>query len=191
MEEESINNHNNTKKKTNKKWFLLVGVILIIGVIVLLWFLMRGETKTTGSYQDDEATESLSCAAKNLPYTFFKTTNTIDNIKVNTIFSNNKISSISFVAQSIYQDPTTARIQSDAHEGDMNISFANNGMKQFALSATYDINEDTAQMSLYGTSADINETSIRYFMLDSIPKNIDGYKKAYLNQGFNCEIVKK
>lgn len=188
MEEEP----NNNKKKTNRKWFLLVGVILIIGIIVLiLWFLIRGETKTTGSYQNDETTESLSCTAKNLPYSFFKTTNIINNIKVNAIFSSGKISSISFITQSVYQDHATAKIQSDAHEGDMNISFANNGMKQFALNATYDIDENMAQMSLYGTSADINETSIKYFMLDSVPKNIDGYKKAYLNQGFNCEIVKK
>lgn len=179
-------------KKMNKNWLLLVGVILVIGIVVLLlWFLMRGEIKTAGDWPEDETTESLSCVVEKLTYKFFKSNNIIDNIRINVVFNNNKINSISLVTKTTYPDNDTTRAISDGHEGDMNLSFYDNGMDSYSLGATYSVDNNFAQISLYATSSELNDVSIQYFMLDTLPKNIDEYKKAYANQGFTCEIVKK
>lgn len=180
------------KKKINKNWFLLVGVILAIAIIIIvLWLLMRGETKTTGDWSE-ETSESLTCKASNVAYEYFgadKATSS-NNVQINAVFNNGKIQSISLIRKMTYIDAETAKIWSDSHEFNMNVSFAESGLKAFALNATFNKSENVAQMSLYANKDEITENSIKYFMLNSVPKNIDEYKKAYTNQGFNCEVVK-
>ena len=194
MEEEPNNkSNNNKKKKTNKNWFLLIGFVLIIGAIVLLlWFLMRGETKTTGGWSE-ETSESLTCKASNIDYRYFGTDKapSSNNVQINAIFNNDKLQSISLVRKMTYADAETAKIWSDAHEFYLNDHFGKNGLDFYSFNANFSKNDNVAQMSLYATNSEINDTSIKYFMLDSAPKNIDGYKKAYIDKGFKCEIVKK
>lgn len=180
------------KKKINKNWFLLVGVILAIAIIIIvLWLLMRGETKTTGDWSE-ETSESLTCKASNVAYEYFgadKATSS-NNVQINAVFNNSKIQSISLIRKMTYIDAETAKIWSDSHEFNMNVSFSNNGLNPYDLNANFSKNDNVAQMTIYAVKNEINDATIKYFMLDNIPKNIDDYKKSYTNKGFTCEIAK-
>lgn len=180
------------KRKINKYWYVLIGVFLIIAIISIPLILsMGGDIKTTGSWSE-ETSESLSCKARNVDYEYFgedKATSS-NNVRVNAIFNNGRLASINLVRKMTYIDADIARIWSDAHEGNMNKKFAEDGLGAYALNANYSKNESTAQMSLYATSSEINNTTIKYFMLDNLPKDIDGYKKGYSDKGFTCEFVK-
>lgn len=181
-----------SKKIIGKNWLILIGVIMVVAAIVLLlWFLLKGETKITGNWTGTTTTESLSCTVQNVEYNFFKSDSSLSNTtKINVIFSNGKADSISLVRKATYEDAKIAKSQSDAHIADMNFSFADSGMEPFALNAAYDANGNTDQMSLYVTANEINNASIKYFMLNILQQNIDDYEDKYTSQGFICEIVK-
>ena len=180
------------RKSINKYWYVLIGLLLIIAIITIPLILsMRGDTVTTGQWSE-ETSESLSCKARNVDYKYFgddKVTSS-NNVQVNAIFNNDKIVSISLVRKMTYADAETASAKSDLHEFNVNKKFGEDGLGAYALNANFSKNESTAQMSLYATSSEINGTTIKYFMLDNLPKDIDGYKKGYSNRGFTCEMVK-
>lgn len=182
-----------TKKKSNKNWwillFILIGVILI--VVFIIWLLMQGGVKTTGSYPEDETPETLKCVGKNIPYKFFlKDVPSNAEIKVNAIFTKSKIDSISLVHRTTYDNEDNARVNSNIHEGDMNRNFQNEGMGPYALNASYALEKNVAQMSIYAKSSELSDKSIKYFMLDNLPDNLNGYKRGYTAQGFTCEVTK-
>lgn len=185
MEENTVK----PKNKTNKNWCILMLVVgIIILIVFIVWLLMKGDVKTTGEYPDDVTPGTLKCVAKDLPYKFFKDNPSSTEIEVNAIFAKNKIDSISFIVKAFYDDPTTAKTMSDGHQGDMNNSFYSNGMEAFSLDAKYALDDKMAQMSLYAKPKDLNDISSKYLMLSSLPDNLTGYKRAYLAQGFTCEI---
>lgn len=180
------------RKKIDKNWCMLIVVFLIVIIISILLILSMGGSITTTGEWSEKTSESLSCKATNINYEFFgkDTATSSNNVKVNAIFNNNKIISINLVRKMTYVDPETAKIWSDSHEFYMNRSFGENNLGAYALNANYNVDESTAQMSIYAANGDINDNTIRYFMLDSLPKDIDEYKKGYSGKGFTCEIVK-
>ena len=186
-------NTNKPKKKSKKSLYISIAVVVVVLILVfVIWFFMKGEVKTTGNYPNDVTPESLSCKARNIDYEYFgndKVTSS-NNVQINAIFYNNKIDTISLVRKMTYLDADTAKIWSDAHEGNMNLSFYSNNMGSYSLGATYTIDNNVAQMSLYAKTDELNDTSIKYFMLDKLPKNMDEYKKGYSEKGFTCEVVK-
>ena len=179
-----------TKKGSKKNWYimmLVLGIILLI--IFIIWLLMKGDVKTTGEYPNDVSPQSLECVKKDVSYKFFK----IDNpataeVKITAIFANSKIDSISLVHRTKYSDKAKVRSMSDAHEGDMNMSFQTSGMDPYSLGANFSQDENVAQMALYAKAKELTDATIQYFMLDSLPENLTGYKRGYIAQDFTCEI---
>ena len=179
-------------KSLNKTILVIVGIALsIIAAILLLWFLLKGETKTTGEWTSTETTESLSCKANNLPYQVYETSNILNSTtQINATFNNDKISSISLIRKANYANTETAKVENDALIAAMNIDFGKNNMEAFALDATFNVNDNIAQMNLYTNQSDLNDKSAKYFILDDLPSKIDDYQKAYQAKGFKCEITK-
>lgn len=188
MEENTVR----PKKKSKKgRYISILAVIITVVIVIIVIFLMNGETKTTGNYPGDATTESLKCVGKNMPYKFFTKDNPSSaEIKINAIFNQDKIDSISLIHRTTYDNEADAETNSNIHKGDMNINFQNKGMKPFSLGAAYSLDKKVAQMSLYATSNELNDDTIKYFMLESLPKDLNGYKKGYTSQGFKCEITK-
>ena len=188
MEENTVK----PKKKSKKNWYILMlilGVVLLI--VLIVWLLMKGDMKTTGNYPDDITPESLKCVKKNVAYKIFTHDDpTVAEVRINAVFTKGKLDSISLVHRTAYRDEEVARTRSDSHEGDMNFSFTDSGMKQFALNATYTLDENVAQMSLYARADEVDSASIKYFMLDNLPENLTGYKRGYTSQGFTCEVIR-
>ena len=176
--------------KSNRNWWIVMlvfGVVLLIGFI--FWLLMKGDVKTTGEYPDDISPQSLECAKKDIAYKFFTHDNPENaEVKITAIFAKSRIDSISLIHRTTYDTKEYTKTMSDAHEGDMNISFQTGGMKPYSLGATYSQDGKTTQMALYAKASELNDQTIKYFMLDSVPENLTGYKRGYLAQGFTCEI---
>lgn len=148
---------------------------------------MQGNTTTTGTYPQNKVSQSISCITNNLRYPFFKLDSSINNtIKINILFNNKKLTSISLTSTMNYTDSKKAKVESDSHHWDMNESFRNATLGPDALSARYMANETEIQMSLYAASDDLNESTYKYFLLDSSSNNYDEYIKKYTNQNFNC-----
>lgn len=177
-------------KKSKKNWWLLVlAVGIVIIVIFIIWLLMKGDVKTTGEYPNDISPQSLECVKKDVAYSFFHRDNPSSaEVKITAIFANSKLDSISLTHRTAYSDADTAKKMSDSHEGSMNISLQEKGIYPYALGATYSQDKNVAQMLLYTKAGELNETTIKYFMLDNVPENLTGYKRGYLAQGFTCEI---
>lgn len=188
MEENTVK----TKKKSRRNWYILILVVgIILLVVFIIWLLMKGEVKTTGNYPDDVTPETLKCVGKNIPYFIYKKTDSPNTeIDINAIFTGGKINSISLVHRSKHNDADAADMAMRKITGDMNYSFADSGLKQFALNATYTVDDKVAQMALYATSNDLDDKSIKYFMLDNLPENLTGYKRGYISQGFTCEVTR-
>lgn len=179
-------------KSLDKTAFIIIGIFLfIIAVILLFWFLLNGETKTTGEWTGSKTTESLNCKADGLPYPIYETDNILNSTtQVNTTFDSNKIDSISLLYKASYASAKVAKVENDALTAAMNVNFGKNGMEAFALNATFSVNGDTAQMSLYAKQSDLNNNSVKFFMLDDLPSTIDDYQKTYQAKGFECEVTK-
>ena len=181
-----------TKKRSKKNWYILmlvVGIILLI--VFIVWLLMKGDVKTTGTYPDDTTPESLKCVKKDVAYKFFKSDSPASaEVKINAVFTKGKLDSLSFTHRTAYSDENNARIMSDAHEADMNLSFYDVGMGSYSLNAKYSTDKNIAQMTLFVKPEDLNSTSVKYIMLDSLPENLTGYKRGYTGQGFTCEVVR-
>lgn len=179
-------------KSLSRTVFVIIGIALfIIATILLLRFLLKGKTKTTGEWTSARTTESLSCKANNLPYPVYETSSVLDSVtQINATFDSNKINSISLLRKANYTSADMAKIENDALIAAMNTDFGENGMKAFALDATFNVDNNTAQMSLYANQSDLNNNSVEYFMLDDLPSKIDDYQKAYQAKGFKCEVAK-
>ncbi|MBR3269634.1 hypothetical protein IKG07_00015 [Candidatus Saccharibacteria bacterium] len=186
MEENTIK----TKKNSKRNWYILILVVgIILLIIFIIWLLMKGDVKTTGEYPNDTSPQSLECAKKNVAYSFFHRDDPSSaEVKITAVFADSKLDSISLVHRTKYNDEQTARLMSDSHEGNMNISLQEKGIYPYSLGATYSQDKNVAQMLLYAKAAELDETTIKYFMLDSVPENLTGYKRGYLAQGFDCEI---
>ena len=91
-----------------------------------------------------------------------------------------------------YSDQDTLSFSEARNRAAMNESFRNDGMKPDSLDAKYGIMSDGMQFSIYAKSSDINEKTLKYFMLDSTIKTNQLSKeklaKLYSNAELNCMI---
>ena len=74
----------------------------------------------------------------------------------------------------------------------MNLSFYDDGMEADDLEAKYSFLGNSLQMTLYAKKDDLNQKSLRYFMLLNI-YNVDSLTKekmakTYNEKGLDCEI---
>ena len=167
-------------KSLNETVLVIIGIILfVVAAILLLCFLLKGETKTTGEWTGVRTTESLSCKANNLPYPVYETSSILNSTtQINATFDNDKIGSISLMRKTNYASAEIAKVENDALTAAMNMDFGKNDMKAFALDATFSVDDNTAQMSLYANQSDLNKKSVKYFMLDNLPSKIDDYQEV-------------
>lgn len=188
-----MKNEIHRSKNNNNAVLVVMGIVSIIVAVVLLFlFLMQGESKTTGEWFGAETTESLSCKASNLPYPVYETNNILNSTtQINATFNGGKLDSISLLRKANYANADIAKAENDILTAAMNTDFSENGMKAFALNATFSFSDEMTQMSLYANQADLNSRTMKYFMLDSFPAKIDDYQEAYQSKGFKCEAIKQ
>lgn len=177
-----------TKSRQSKsEWqFIMIGIILIIiAVAAIVGFLLQGQTTVSGNFPENKTSKTLSCEIDNLPYPIFDSNSSISShTKINAIFDDDRISSISLTNSMIYSSIERAKVESENHHGNMNISFGPLGAD--ALSARYTTDDVEAQMSLYANANDLNASTYRYFLINGNPTSSSDYMQNYTTQGFNC-----
>ncbi len=181
MEEKSSSNQ-------NYNWiFVLLGSLLTIAAIVLvLLFLMQGKTTSIDPGSEVTTTESITCESTTTKYPILSG-GTLSNLKINAIFNNDKLHTISLTYKLNYGNNEAAKQGSATNHAAMNKSFSKDNLEPDSFDATYSILEDTFQMTLYAEAREINAISAKYFLLeDSSKYTKEILTKTYNEKGLNC-----
>lgn len=180
------------KKKKKRKVDIrdLFGVILVlVAIVLLIVFLIKGQTTVTGGFPENESVVSLTCGSTTIKYPLFvensKPTKTLLEIKV--ISNKDKIDTIGLNYQLYYNTEEAIRESRDWNHFEMNKSFDEAGLEPDALGAMYSKLDDNFKFSLFAKADELNEKTAKYFMLDE--KSDFKYNtamKAYKAKGFIC-----
>lgn len=183
-------------KKEEKKINWLIPVILVLIFVIIIAIIinsLRGNTTYTGSFDNGKKTDTLVCYSEQVSYPIFNYDNSSSkSLKINVVFENDKLGSISLYYKLNYPYEEMAKKSESVNHAAMNLSFYDVGMKTDDLNAKYSFVDNDFQMSIYARSTDLNEKSLKYFMLSSIyeVKNLTMEKlaKIYNEAGLDCEI---
>ena len=184
-------------KKTTRSavnWPPLVGLILVFAAIFgFILFLQNGETVVTGEFDKPEKRESLTCEADNIPYSVFDYDSAKEkNLKINITFSDNSLDSVSLVYWLKYDDEEELEYSEARNHAVMNQKFDKDGMAPDSLSAKYSVIDGGIQFSIFASGSDINNKSLRYFLLDRVIDiksiTLEKLAKIYNEAGLNCDM---
>lgn len=181
------------KEKKKYSSTIIIGTFLLATIIILIIFLSSSKTTISGQYPDVKNNDTLTCKANGVNYPFFTYDNSVEkNIKINVLFVEDNVRSISLI-YSLYYNDNSAIVASEAHNhAAMNINFANDGLKPDALGATYSRLDDNMKMSLFLYSSEFTDVSKKYILVDNenvLPKSIEDFRRNYEKQNFECEII--
>lgn len=183
-------------KKKEKKLNWLIPVILVLIFVIIIAIIinsLRGNTTYTGSFDDGKKTDTLVCQSDQVSYPIFNYDNSNSkSLKINAIFEDEKIGSISLFYKLNYSNGEMAKKSESVNHAAMSESFASDGMKFDDLNSKYSFLDNSLQISLYAKNSGLNEKSLRYFMLYNIYEvgNLtkEEMAKIYNNAGLDCEI---
>lgn len=172
-------------------FLILAGMgLLIVATVLIILFLLQGETVSVDGESEVEATVSMVCTSDEALYPFFAEGE--QSIKVNAVLEKDKISTIALTlkihggddAKTIEQ--TTTRLNAA-----MNKAFGANGMTADALGATYSVLEDASQMRIYSEARNLNSASAQFFLLEELSGNYNRKKveQAYNDRGLDCVVT--
>ena len=156
-------------------------------------FALKGKTTITGEFEGNKKLETLVCQADGRDYPVFNFDNSSSkSLKINAVFNNDELESISLYYKLNYANEELARKSESVNHAAMNLSFYDDEMKTDDLNAKYSFVDNSFQMSIYAKKDELNEKSLRYFMLYNIyeVKSLTKEKmaKIYNEAGLNCEI---
>lgn len=185
----------NPRKQNNNSLIGLISVGLVIAFIVIfLIFLLRGETKVSGEYQEDIKDISLSCKKENLAYPFFSYDKSVKKeTEINIIFGTNIFQSISLRHDLYYEDSTQINGSEAHNHAEMNAHFSRDNLDSEALNIKFARLSDKMSTSIYLPASKIDSVTAKYFLIDryndySIPTTLDGLKQNYERKGFSCQV---
>lgn len=179
--------HNSHKKKRGQKWVLiLIGIICITTAFVLLiLFLLQGNTKTISEGSNIETTESITCEGSNTPYPFFKYDDSKSkSIKINAIFNDSKLETISLTYRLGYDDAKQAEQSSAENHASLNKQFYEDSLGADSLGTHFSVLKKTMQLSLHADATEITGITSKYFLIDNTS---DNHKKESLTKIFNSK----
>ena len=179
------------KEEQKNKGFYLAGFLLVVAAVILvIVFLMRGETRTYGEYADPESNESISCELEGFQYPFFTRDGADSKLtKIKISFYNRGIKSISLTQILSYSSDELAAASSTINHAAMNNSFSNI-LGADALGANYNVSDGKMRFTIYVDEKDYNQLSKKYFLVNGDPGDIDDFAENYAEQGFDCIKIK-
>ncbi len=182
-------------KKDVKISDLLVrgGVLLILtAVILLICFFLYGETEITNERPEIEKTEAITCNISDTIYPFVSYDNAQSKTtRINVVFDDDKPSVISLVHTLYYNNEKSIIDSENLNHINLNKNFSKDNLGFDALGLKFSKFADGLQMSLYAEGDELNNNSMKYFMLDNIADNsynMESMQKFYEERGFECEV---
>ncbi len=184
-------------KKGNKtnNWLIPVSLMLIFVIIIVIIIMnaLNGKTTVTGEYGGTKKLETLVCQSERTDYPFFKYDySDSKSLKINAVFEDEELSSISLYYKLNYSDEEMAKKSESVNHAAMSEHFNDDEMEFDDLNSKYSFLDSSLQISLYAKKADFNEKSLRYFMLNNIYNaeklTKEKMAKIYNEAGLNCVI---
>lgn len=178
----------NVNRRNGSGWLRVLGAILIVvAFILMVWFLVRGQTSVSISNPEDIAVQSLNCTLSGVKYPMATYDGSVDKkITINAVFENSKIDSISLVYLLNYDDPSLPKKSETVNHAKMNEAFSESGIRGDTLSANYSYDTEYFRLSLYARGGAYGYNTARFFMLDAALSSMDEIKANYEKQGFSC-----
>ncbi len=183
--------------KKGKTYRLWAGLALLVAVIVLAVVIvvnaMGGKSTGDVTISGGSTVEGLSCKNRTLIHPAFSSKPAISySNKITAIFNDNKLSSISLLAEGIYETEKMAEEGKAFAEAAYNITLTDKlGEKIDVFSHSFSVNGERLQLAQ--TTRDIgkiNTNTVMYFLLEqgtSISRSLSGLKSQYETAGFTCE----
>ena len=171
---------------------LLFGLCLVLVAIVLVILLfLNGNTTIENADSDVTSTTALSCDSSKVVYPFFSYDNSKKKeLKINVLFVNNKIDSISLIYNLYYGTQEEIAKSETLNHAEMNQSFVAKSLGPDAFGANYSKLNDSMQMTLNAEGRELNELSGKFFLLEKAGSSYDkdSLSKLYNSKGLNCTI---
>lgn len=185
---------NNTKNnKSKNRWiFFLVGILcIVVAIVLLILYFMQGKITITDHGGEIETTESITCISNKVAYPYFKEDDAKKkDLKINAIFNDSKLDTITLTYQLDYDDEVQAEQASAEHHAELNKKFYEDSMNADALGTHFSVIKGTMQLSLRAESKEITGVTSKYFLIDNTSGNHkkDSLVKIFSNKGLNCTI---
>ena len=182
----------NIKNAYSSHRIFILGIILIIAAaLFLILFFLKGETTIDNSSMGVTKSESLVCTNEGILYPFFTYDETAQRtMKVNVVFQNDELSSLSLIYTSYYDDMDKIGKSININQVNMNKIFIDDGLAFDALGLYFSKMSNGVQFGLYAKANEINNISKKYFLLDSYDDGLarEEIMQKYISKGFNCTI---
>ncbi len=183
------------KSKKNYRYVVLALLLIFVTTLILIIFwLTRGKTTTTGRFPDNIKNESLECNISNLSYEKIgkvPTSNTDTKITI-VFYGTEKFNSINLRHTIHLASPEVAgETEAVAH-----VQFAENlgysGLNYLEFDNKFTRIDNNLMLSLYNTKPFTKDTMYEYFLIDKnnngqYPTSLEEYRKNYESQGFTCQ----
>ena len=180
----------NKLRLKNNTYLIIGSVLLVIAVLLILWFLLKGETKVAGGWTIDEKKDSLVCEIFNKKYPLFEYTNDdSNNTRINVVFSSKNIDSIS-LTHTQYLDSERKKTDSyNINNGAMSSQFGSDGLSARDYGLNFSKFDGGLQMSIFVNNGNFGPRSAKYFLLDGLNSfDSASVERKYEDQGFKCII---
>jgi len=182
------------KKYGSSTRLMIVSMLLIcVAAVCILMFFMQGQTTISSGHDGTEVQERLACEAHTIAYPLFDYDNS-DNksIKINAVFVDDELNSISLIYKLYYGSSEEVNKSESVNHAALNIISQSEGLGPDVFEATYSKLRDGLQLSLYASKSEINDKTLKYFMLedlDGISYSREKIMDVYANKGLKCKAV--
>lgn len=175
-------------RNKNKAWMTFLAIFLLcLAVVLIIWFLLKGETRVTGSFPDDTTSVSLSCEREGEPYPFFGYDESESKkTKINMIFQQDKLHTISLIQTMIYNNSEYAAKSETLNRVSINENLGNE-LSSNSMDVRYTVNGNTMQMVLSVDTDKLSETEKKFFLIEKDPYTFEQYENNYISQNFICK----
>ncbi len=161
-------------------------------VILIILYLLRGKTTTTGQYPANVKNKSLECISTSLTYDKLGTVSPAPaetNLTLTAIFSGeNALSSLSLKNLMTFTSNSEAVVAEARTHATFNIGLRtyNYGTEKF--DNKFSIMSDKLLVNLTAKAKDLDEFSKGYFLITSeeLPTTLSDFRALYESQGFTC-----
>ena len=173
--------------------FIIFTLVLALIIVVILW-LLRGKTTTSGQYPENVKNESLACESKTIIYEKTNSVNSDDkDLKFSMVFAGKEsLSSASLKYTLRFQSYEAAHSAEAISHAQFNLALQALGYDASKFNNKFSIldNELVITLSL-SSDKSLDDTTRSYFLVDYIkddqlPKTLAEYKSNYEKQGFSC-----
>jgi len=162
----------------------------IIIVLIIIW-LLRGKTTTTGQYPANVRNESLSCLATDKAYEPANRTSS-DNkeLKIDMIFYGiEKLSSVSLKYTLTFASNEEAYSAEAFNHAGFNLGLQNRGFSSGLFNNKFSLMDNVVVLTLRADANELDEELAReYFLLDrdELPETMSDFRRHYESTGFSC-----